>query len=415
MNHTAPSPGPRLDDAIDELNERLSRYPAHRYPVQHATAQFHLGRLFLDAGLATEAAGALRCSVSLFEGLVIEQAKARNMLGAALRLEGRLGEAIAAFRQAATGFEEVDQPLEEAAATFNCGLAQREAGASLDARHSFEQARRQFERHGAAAQAATAGRELGASLLATGEPDSAVEVLEGVVTRSTGAADYAGGGAAGNVLGLAYLAAGRVPEAVEALGHAVAAHPRSVRPADYAMTKANLALAHEAAGDAPRARLAALQAHGTPGAAEPVRAQASALMVRLGRPGDDLFVVLEDEPRQRWPAVVREEVLRWADSDRVAHESSAANWIQGLVSRRGREPDLAEAWLAVLLELPPPAMEDAVRAVVVALGDLDFEHGEQFRRYTSRAMARFNGPQWMRLKDTFSRISDELRQPGSWG
>ncbi len=37
-------------DVVAELRERLRRHPADRHPLQHATAQFHLGSVLLGAG-----------------------------------------------------------------------------------------------------------------------------------------------------------------------------------------------------------------------------------------------------------------------------------------------------------------------------------------------------------------------------
>ena len=34
----------------EELRARLNHFPALRYPMQHATAQFHLGVLMANAG-----------------------------------------------------------------------------------------------------------------------------------------------------------------------------------------------------------------------------------------------------------------------------------------------------------------------------------------------------------------------------
>ncbi|MBA2298136.1 MAG: hypothetical protein H0W14_08885, partial [Actinobacteria bacterium] len=42
-------------EAIQELEERLLRYDAARYPVQHATTRFHLGVVLADAGRVEEA------------------------------------------------------------------------------------------------------------------------------------------------------------------------------------------------------------------------------------------------------------------------------------------------------------------------------------------------------------------------
>src|SRR5215210_3171250 len=46
-------------EAISELEAGLARYPVDRYPVQHATAQFHLGVAFANAGEVERAEAAL--------------------------------------------------------------------------------------------------------------------------------------------------------------------------------------------------------------------------------------------------------------------------------------------------------------------------------------------------------------------
>ncbi|MGH3666364.1 MAG: hypothetical protein ACRDU8_09820, partial [Egibacteraceae bacterium] len=78
------------DDAITVLQGRLRHYPADRYPVQHATARFHLGQVLLDRGTAAAAEVELRTAAGLFDPrrLPVEHAKATNLLGAALRALG---------------------------------------------------------------------------------------------------------------------------------------------------------------------------------------------------------------------------------------------------------------------------------------------------------------------------------------
>ena len=51
----------------EELRARLDCYPAVRYPMQHATAQFHLGVLMANAGRLEEAGRALETASSLFD------------------------------------------------------------------------------------------------------------------------------------------------------------------------------------------------------------------------------------------------------------------------------------------------------------------------------------------------------------
>jgi tetratricopeptide (TPR) repeat protein len=401
-------------EPIAEIEARLARYPARRYPVQHATAQFHRGGLLLEAGRLEEAEEALRVATRLFDGLSAEQAKARVMLGVVLRASGRLGEATEAFSSAGAVFEAEELPLERAAATFNVGLVRAQAGEADEARACFEQARELFSEHGAPGRAAAAGRELGAVLLATGEPAAAVTALEVAAATAERAGDQAGRGQAANILGLALLAAGRVEAAVEALTDAVAAHPRSVRPESYAMVKANLALGYQAAGDGPRSRLAARQALGVPDATRAVRYQAEGVLESSPGGDDDLGAVLDQEPTERWLPLVREEVVRWVDAEPEERRHSAGTWVDSQLARPDRAVDLAEAWLGVLLEMPPPVTDDLVRTTVACLDDHSDGDRERFRRAVARATARFNVPQLLRLQATFSRIAEELGQTGSW-
>ncbi|HEV2810417.1 MAG TPA: hypothetical protein VGV93_08495 [Acidimicrobiales bacterium] len=405
---------PEVDAALEELDARLARYPASRYPIQHATAQFHRGRVLIDAGFPGDAEEALRRAVELFAELPLEQAKACNLLGVALRLRARLDEAQRAFARAEAAFAALGKPLEQGAATFNLGLVQAEAGETIAARRSFERARQLFGEHGAAGRAAAAGRELGSVLLAAGDADAAARALEEAVHTSERAGDRVSRGLAANALGLAHLAAGHVAAAVAALQTAVGAHPRSLRPEAYAMAKANLALAYEQAGDGPRARLAARQALGTPGSNRAVATQAAAVLERSGTADDDLAVVLDQEPRDRWLPVIREEVIRWAEADPPEGRRSASRWIEGQLARPDRASDLAEAWLGVLLELPPETMEHLVRTTIAALAAHDEDARSRFRRSSARAMARFNVPQLLRLQQVFSTTAHELGQEGSW-
>ena len=369
--------------AIASLEDRVRRYPPERYPVQHATAQFHLGVALAAAGRAHEAAQALGTAVLLFDRdrLPAEHAKALNALGAALRGAGRPDEAADALRTAAEIFESSGQTLEQGAAVFNLGLVHRERGELERAAASFAQASELLRE-----QRGPAARELGTALLEQGEVAAAIAPLEDAVAL---ASDEPGRGAAANALGLAYLAAGRVGDAVDAFRDAVSAHPRTIRPHDYAMAKANLALAYERADDASRARLAARQALAVPGAPGPVSAQASGVLDRLGPVTDDVIVVLAAEPPDRWAAILREEVPYWRRREGdvfIAAEPS---------------PDLVEAWLSALLELPADDMEAAIGATRDALADRPDADREWFESAVRGVLPRFHQPQMLRLEAAF--------------
>ncbi|MDP9401574.1 MAG: hypothetical protein M3P39_11665, partial [Actinomycetota bacterium] len=102
MPHAGQGEGP-----VGELEERLRRFPAQRYPVQHATAQFHLGVAHAQTGDLAGAELALATAARLFDprALPAEHGKAMNALGAVLRLAGRAAEAMEVLARAAAAFE----------------------------------------------------------------------------------------------------------------------------------------------------------------------------------------------------------------------------------------------------------------------------------------------------------------------
>jgi tetratricopeptide (TPR) repeat protein len=400
--------------AVRHLEAELRRHPEDRYPVQHATASFHLGTVHLSAGRARPAADALRKAASLFGGLPVERAKALNMLGVAHRTTGAVDEAATAFAEAERAFAAAGQPLEQAAAIYNLGLVALDQADREEAAAAFRRAHRLFADGGARAQAAAAGRELGAVLLTSGRPEEAVPVLLEAIADADRVGDRASLGAAHNVLGLAHLALGRPAEAAAAFHAAAGAHPRAVRPDGYAMAKANLALAHEQVGEGPRARLAARQARDTPAAPAPAREQAVAVLGRLPASDDDLLVVLDDEPEDRWPAVIREELARWVDATADEQRTGAAGLVTGQLARPERAVQLATSWLGVLLELPPEAMDRIVGRVVEALGVHGQDDRERFRATTASAMASFPVPQLLRIQEAFERTAAGAAMGGSW-
>ncbi len=406
-----------VQNALDEIEQRLARYPADRYPVQHATAQFHLGVLLTDASRLDEAAEALDVATALLppDGLATEHAKATNARGVVFRLAGQLDDAASAFERAASAFVAAELAREHGAALFNLGLVERDRGASTAAADYFRQARDRFDAERTPGEAGAAARELGATLLVAGELDAAREPLESAVELADRAGDTPGLGAAANLLGLVHLGAERPDDAVVAFRDTLGAHPRTVRPSEHAMAKANLALGYERSGAKDHAYLSAVQALGVPGAAEPVREQAGATVERLGRRYGAVLPVLDQEPQDRWPVLVREELARWSDTEPAQRRAECGGWLDGQLVRRAAAADLTEAWLGGLLELPPDAMIGLIRAMLEALADRDEEDVESFRSTVSRTVVRFPIPQWMRLKDSFNTVATELGQEPSWG
>ncbi len=404
-----------IDDAISQLRERRDRHPPQRYPVQHATAQFHLGQALLQSGRPDDAAEALRASLRWFpEPLDTERAKVLNLLGAALRdLRDHAG-AAECFLQAEKMFALRRLTSERGAAVFNLGLVRRDAGDPHGAAQAFARAREYFA-DGPLPSQAVAALHLGTAQLEAGDPDAAHAALTQALQTAKVIGDRGIIGAAANALGLAQLACGQADDAAVSFSLAVAAHPRSVRPDEFAMAKANLALAHQAGERPAHALIAARQALAVPQPPPAVRAQAQAVLEQLGAGvGCDLLAVLDDERPEQWANVVREELVRWAAAPRDERRREAAAWIEGQVGRADRAERLAEAWLSGLVELPPHDLDVVVVAVLEAMGDVDSAVAEGFRSRTARAMALFPVPQLLRLRDRFNALAAGLGQSTTW-
>ncbi|MBW3537102.1 MAG: hypothetical protein KY395_04935 [Actinobacteria bacterium] len=404
-----------VEAVVAELTERLHRHRPERYPVQHATASFHLARVLADAGRLDEAQAAAETAASLFADLPLERAKTNNLLGIILRLARRPEDAAAAFEAAERGFEATGDHLERWSAAHNRGLVAIDAGSHSAAIEAFTAARRGFLELGAAAHAGAAARELGQVLLTSGSADEAVAPLEEAVSLLEQSDERPGMGLAANALGLALLSVGEPRRAVEVLQVAVAAHPRSVRPDAHAMAKANLALGLEALGNEARARLAARQARDTPDAPRAAVTQARAVLARLPQAQDaaaDLMAVLDGEDQEHWAPLIREEVLRWLDVGGVEPE----RWAAGILDRPDRDTALAEAWLGVALELPPASMDRLVGALVGSACGLDLDVADRLRKALSSAALRFPPPQWDRLRYTLSQNAVACGlDPSGWG
>lgn len=357
--------------------------------------RFHLGARLLQHDCAEAAAAELAIAVGLLVKLPAEHAKARNLWGVARRASGNLDDAVDAFTDAATAFETLELDVERGAALFNLGLVQRELGEPARAAENFALAASTFESHGATDQYAAALREQGAALLTAGHPDDAVPLLVESLARTERRGTDADRGQAANVLGLAQLAVGNASAALECLQSAVAAHPAGIRPDAHAMAKANLAVAYEANGNPARARLAAAQVLCGQEAAAAVRDQAAGVLARLGSPGNDLVLVLSEEPEERWPAIVREEAARWLTLDSTDCDAAVTPMVAAIEGQTG--PAFARAWLSVLLEAPPDQMVELVRRVWrVAEGH------EEFARLVRNAIVTFPPPQLFRLEAVFT-------------
>jgi tetratricopeptide (TPR) repeat protein len=401
---------------MEELRARVGRYPADRYPVQHATAQFHLGSVLLQAGQADAALAALAAAENVFAGtgMPLERAKAMMAHGAALRSAGRPDVALLRFGEAAEAFAELGQVTEEAAARHNLGLVLVETGQLDRALVAFETAARLFHDMRQRAWAGASEREHGAVLLRLGRAADAVSRLERAVIALADT-EPAGAGAAANTLGLARLASGDPGGAVEALIRALAWHPSSLRPAEHAMAKANLALAEEQAGAPAQARLAAHHALVVEEAARPVRMQAQGVLDRLpGSSGSDLWQVLDDEPQHRHQIWARDELSCWTRLDDDTAVAAVAAWVRAQAARGAEGADYAVLLLGALLELPPPAYVVAVQLLVRATADVGGEEAERFQRIVGSAMARYPLPQWQRMAASLTAAAQRWGPDQQW-
>jgi hypothetical protein len=135
---------------------------------------------------------------------------------------------------------------------------------------------------------------------------------------------------------------------------------------------------------------------------------------RLGRDDSDLRIVLEAEPAEARPRLVREELSRTTDANDDERAADMRAWLQAHIASTLEPADIAELWLGGLLELPPEDLEPLVRRCLQAASELDAEAHDTFRQAVTRAMVRFHIPQWMRLQDVFSRAATEVGDPGSW-
>ena len=400
-----------------ELVERLARYPASRYPAQHATAAFRLATVHLQYGRSDQAVPLLGTAYETFGRLDmrLEQTKALMMHGVALRQGDRNDLASVTFERAARAFGALEQPAEEAAAFYNLGLSLHHNGDPTAAQAALSRAYDLFLAAGHLARAGAAARERGAYLLTSGRIGAARTVLEDAADLAHRANDLPGLGAATNALGLAYLASDDPAAAVREFSRAVGAYPRSLRPAEHAMVKANLAVAYERSGQHARARLTARQALAITSAEPPVRDQAQHVVERLHvLTGLDLLTVLDAEPIPRWPALIREEVLRWCEAPRPERRSAIRGFLNGLLERPGLGYDLAESLLSVIIELPPPPYARMVSSIVQVTAELTPPGRERIHAIIGSAMARFAIPQWQRLAASLNAAEAAAGRDGVW-
>jgi len=139
------------------------------------------------------------------------------------------------------------------------------------------------------------------------------------------------------------------------------------------------------------------------------------LLDRLrGTTGLDLLTVLDEEPTERWSALIREEVLRWCEARRPERLRAVGGFLDGLLGRPGTTYDLAESLIAVLLELPPPPYADMVASIVHVNAGLASQDQERLRAVIGSAMARFAIPQWQRLAGSLNAAESAAGRTGGW-
>lgn len=406
------------DNTVPDLEARLAQYPSTRYPVQHATAAFHLGTAYLHRGDVEQARELLDTSHDLFArvGMVLEQAKAQMMCGVALREAGDLENALIRLTDAADTFDESGEHAEQGAAAYNLSVVLTAMGRPSAALTAMARAAALLESSGQLPQAAAAYREQGAALLRTDHADQAVPLLEHGADLARRAGDLAGLGAASNVLGLARLALEDTRGAVVALTEAVGAYPRSLRPHEHAMAKANLALAYHHDADPARARLVARQVSNLPDLDPQVAAQVREVLV--GSPdadGPDLFSVLDREDPDRWPAIIREETARWSLGGPSERARGVSEFIGGLLERPAESHAWAASLLSVILELPPEDFNEMVHEVAHATSRLaDEESRARVRTVFASALVRFAMPQWQRTVAALNAASADLGEKAQW-
>lgn len=401
---------------VEELRRELARHDPGRYPVQHATACFHLGATLIALHRPDEAIDVLVRAARLFpeNTMPVEHAKSMNMLGVALRDRGDAADAAIAFARAGELFEANEHRVELAATRHNEGLVHRDLGRHEAALTAFRAALDMFVTADARESACAAARELGACLLHLGRLDDAVEVLEQALDLAHRGAGREALGAAANVLGLVHLQADDPERARACFEDAAGAHPATVRPAEHAMARANLALACERQGDHDAARLAARQAIAFEGAAPDVRTQAQGVLDRLGDDAGALVRALAALPEERWGPAIREEVRRLgavADEELDAHLDA---WVRGVAARPDDAVTFHEAWFGVALELPPEDFRRQLDALARRVDALAPDVATSTREAASRAMARFPVPQWMRLRDTLAAVERDRGRESAW-
>lgn len=400
---------------LARLRNRCAAKPAEREPVEHAAARFQLGTHYARLGDFAAAEEHLCVAAELFAGagLAAEHGSAMSTLGAALRAAGRADEAAAVLERAVAALDAAGARTQEAAARYNLALVRRDRGDLDGAVAAASSALEIADDSGSAEHAAAAARELGRVLIERGDAEAALPHLERAAQYAERAGDGRAAAVGRNLLGLARLGCGDAAGAIEAFTASAGASPRSLRPAAFALAKANLALAHEAAGDLVRARAGARQALSVAEADAPVAAQAAAILDRV--PGDDdVAAILGSMPPDEQAVFAREEVVRLATVDGAQRTADLGRWVDAH-GARADATELGELLLGALLELPPDDMETVIAGLVDAATRKPDDVRDRFRSHVSSAMARFNVPQWMRLKDTFNRIARDCGDPATWG
>ncbi|WP_406482996.1 tetratricopeptide repeat protein [Streptomyces sp. NBC_01615] len=188
------------------------------------------------------------------------EASAWGNLGHALRVVGRVGEAIEAHTRARELSQAIEDHHSEAMAWNNLGLALAEVGRTEEAIEAHIRARDLFQAIEDRHLEATAWNNLGAALQDAGRTGEAIEAHTCARDLFQAVEDLHLEATAWNNLGNALQKADRTGEAIEAYGKALETYEEFEDWYRAGQTLGNLALAHEAAHRPAEARTHWLQA-----------------------------------------------------------------------------------------------------------------------------------------------------------
>jgi tetratricopeptide (TPR) repeat protein len=173
-----------MTELVDDLRQRLSRYPMTTHPVEHATLRFNLGMALAESPHGNHTEHLMTAIEQYAESLRVftatahprERARVLTALGAAERELGRPIQARDRFTEA-LGLVSVDSaPAEVGAAANGLGLALADLGDREDAIAAYRRAEAAFSDR--SRQLAATLHNLGLVLAAGGSPQALTDALE---------------------------------------------------------------------------------------------------------------------------------------------------------------------------------------------------------------------------------------------